>query len=577
MRIRVYCPTEGCGESIELEVRHIGEMRTCGNCKADFTPSDVPFERDGRYRLDKCISGIGMGLVFLARDTMDRQIILKVPMLGLGYDLHLLEERFKTEIKAIRRLKHENICEVLTDGEWMHTFYFTMPYLKRGTLADRIRRGFPLPIQDVVEWISKAARGMAYSHSLGIVHRDLKPSNIMFDDRDDLKITDFGLALFVDDREATRITREGMSLGTLAYAPPELIEGHVGLHGPASDIYSLGVILYESLTGRRPFPGKGKALEDAILSGEKVRPRHLRSEIDARLQRICLTAMQAQIEDRYESMDAFVEDLNDYRCRSSPCPEIVEPPKHGTFQSGRLPVEMTQIPSGEFLMGSEEEEDERPRRRVQIAAPFLLAVYPVTQEQYIQVAGQLPPEDWQWGDRKPVSMVTWLDAIGFCNLLSEMDGLPPYYKIGRSRVEIVRGNGYRLPTEAEWEYACRARGEGSYCFGDDSALLEEYAWFVNNSKGGPQDVGLLKPNAFGLHDMHGNIWEWCWDWYTRDGHRHRRDGEVDRGGVSAGRHRVLRGGCWNSESWVMRCASRSDFLPDELPLPYNGFRLARTP
>jgi sulfatase modifying factor 1 len=577
MRLIVNCPTEGCGQSIDLEGRRVGERVTCASCNSDFSANDVPFERDGRYRLDKCISGIGMGLVFLARDSQDQQTILKVPRLGLGYESHLLEERFETEIRAIRRLKHENICEILNDGEWMNNVYFTMPYLTGGTLADRIHADFPLPIQDVVRWVSKVARGMAYSHGMGVVHRDLKPSNIIFDDRGELKITDFGLALFVDNRDAARKTREGMSLGTLAYAPPELINGEVELHGEASDIYSLGVILYEALTGRRPFSGEWRAIEDAILKGAKAWPRDLRYEIDAKLQRICLTAMEPQIGNRYKSMDAFVKDIDDYRQRLSLCPEIAELPKHSIFRSGQLPVEMIHVPSGEFFMGSEEDVDERPRRKVQIAAPFLFAVYTVTQEQYMKVAGQLPPQHAQQGGRKPVSMVTWLDAIVFCNLLSEMDGLPLHYRIMRGDVVIVGGNGYRLPTEAEWEYACRAGGEGHYCFGDDPSLLEEYAWFVDNSRGSPQDVGQLTPNAFGLHDMHGNIWEWCWDWYTPDGHRHRRDGEVDRGGVPTGRHRVLRGGCWGSDSWVVRCASRLDFPPDGLPLPYNGFRLARSP
>jgi sulfatase modifying factor 1 len=213
---------------------------------------------------------------------------------------------------------------------------------------------------------------------------------------------------------------------------------------------------------------------------------------------------------------------------------------------------MIAIPAGQVTLT-----DRRTRRSWSVeVAPYLLGAFPVTRAQYASVTGQWPGE--ARGDRLPVAEVSWWDAVRYCNARSRRDGLTPVYRVHADGEGIDRepsADGYRLPTEAEWEYACRAGSTGPR-YGP----LDDIAWYRGNSQDRVHEVGGRQPNDWGLYDMLGNVWDWCWDRY---------DPEV------YGSYRVLRGGGWFDEHWSCRASvrrrSHPTFRVDDV-----GFRLARS-
>jgi hypothetical protein len=199
-----------------------------------------------------------------------------------------------------------------------------------------------------------------------------------------------------------------------------------------------------------------------------------------------------------------------------------------------------------FAGGSDEDEE---LHQVTISKDFFLGTYEVTQAQYEQVMGSNPSYyqgDKVKGDssRHPVECVSWEDAVEFCKRLSD---LPEERQAGRV---------YRLPTEAEWEYACRAGSKTAFSFGDESGSLGDFAWFYDNSGRKTHPVGKKKPNAWGLYDMHGNVWEWTSDWFSAD---YFRESPVDDPqGPATGTHHTLRGGSASVEAHECRCAIRGE-------------------
>ena len=241
-------------------------------------------------------------------------------------------------------------------------------------------------------------------------------------------------------------------------------------------------------------------------------------------------------------------------------------------------MKFTLVPAGTFLMGSTDadkaaQSDERPQHEVRITKAFYLGIHEVTQGQYQAVTGE-NPSYFKGSDDLPVENVSWLDAVQFCNKLSERESLRPYYRKEGDQVTIAGGNGYRLPTEAEWEYACRAGSGTAYGFGDDAARLGEFAWFKGNSGDKTHPVGQKQPNAFGLYDMHGNVWEWCWDGYDPD--YYKRSPVDDPSGPVDGSNRVFRGGGWNCAAENCRAAYRNGNTPTNA-INSLGLRLARVP
>jgi formylglycine-generating enzyme required for sulfatase activity len=247
----------------------------------------------------------------------------------------------------------------------------------------------------------------------------------------------------------------------------------------------------------------------------------------------------------------------------------------GERQTVLDPVELVPIPGGLFRMGSPDSEegrynDEGPIHEVRIS-PFTCMRFPVTRRLYRKIMGQDPGRPEGDADDRPVNNVSWLDAMRFCNELSKREGLTPCYRFDGDGVSWDRtAGGYRLLTEAEWEYACRAGTTTRWSFGDAEELLREHAWFEGNSEGAPQPVGGKRANPWGLHDMHGNVWEWCWDWYGQ----YSAAAANDPMGPAEGEGRVLRGGAFFDQPRELRSAIRDGFEPTGRVWGI-GFRCAR--
>jgi formylglycine-generating enzyme required for sulfatase activity/predicted NACHT family NTPase len=236
-------------------------------------------------------------------------------------------------------------------------------------------------------------------------------------------------------------------------------------------------------------------------------------------------------------------------------------PGQGDGETESLPLKMVQIPAGLFLMG---DDNETPIHRVHITKPFLMSAVLVTNKFFSHVMGKTPSRFK--GDNRPVEQVSWFDAVEFCNRLSDTAGLKKVYSIDGEKVKPDwDADGFRLPTEAEWEYACRA-GTSGQRYGE----IDKIAWYKNNSNNSTQDVGNKEPNAWGLYDMLGNVWEWCWDWH---GDYPTEDRENWRG-PEGGSDRVFRGGGWGLDVWLCRCAYRFANHP-AYRVNDLGFRLVR--
>jgi predicted Zn finger-like uncharacterized protein len=371
--VQLQCPN--CSASFTLDSQILGPATHCPRCGRSFNPSmvgqstptpsaagsqslqagmtlDLP-EQFGRYRILKRLGQGGMGAVFLAHDTqLDRRVALKIPYFRPWDDPGIID-RFYREARAAATLDHPNLCPIYEVGQIDGIHYLTMPYLAGKLLSKIIDPNNPVPTQQAVAVVRKLALALQEAHRQGIIHRDLKPENIIASRQREFVIMDFGLARRLNQGDAS-LTGSGAILGTPYYMAPEQIDGDPKTIGPACDIYSLGVILYQLLTGRRPFEGPVTMVLARIPVAPPPPPSQFRPDLDPALESICLKALAKKPENRFASMAEFAAALAAY---------------HGST-SGEFPVALSS-----------------PEAAGLISTPLSIAIEPTP-----VVSGKPPPE-----------------------------------------------------------------------------------------------------------------------------------------------------------------------------------------
>jgi serine/threonine protein kinase len=564
-----------------------------------------------------------MGVVYRAYDPqLDREVAIKTMHLEGGPQL---KERFFKEARAAAKLNHPNIVAVHDVLEDAGTAYIVMelidPLRGGGSLQAHLAARGPMTVPEAARILSECASALDFAHGRGLVHRDIKPANILLDEQGRAKIVDFGIAKRLDvDPSQPTTTAPGTTVGTLGYMAPEQILGQP-VDGRA-DQYSLGVVGYQMLTGRMPFEAPTwVALSYKILHESPQPVAALVPGAAASASQAVERAMARDRNQRFATCSQFTQAFSGSAdpatlplphasaSRRNPTPAIAAilaliavavggwfwmsrgqkqdvaiqppiaytPPSESAQPAGGAtsvspnrpkpadpaatdPLKMVidgidfnfaAIPAGQFMMGNDAgyaNPDEKPRHLVRITKPFEIGVTEVTAAQWAAVNGQKPPAK---GGSLPKLGVSYQDAEAFLRKLN------------------TRGDGYRyrLPTEAEWEYAARA-GTTKELYGD----LDAIAWYQSGSATGPIDVGQREPNAWGLFDTIGNAWEWVSDWYGEE--YYANSPKADPKGAPEGQYRVIRGGSFNAQGMILRVTYRAAAEPGTRGEDY-GFRIVR--
>lgn len=266
-----------------------------------------------RYEIQKVLGQGAMGAVYLAKDTqLDRDVALKIPKFGdgNGVDEEELLARFYREARAAATLRSPNICPVYDVGEIDGQHYITMAFIEGRPLKDYTKSKKTHSEKQIITTIRKLALGLSEAHEIGVIHRDLKPANIMIDRKGEPVVMDFGLARR-SSSDDVQVTQSGAIIGTPAYMAPEQVAGDQAVIDHQVDIYALGVIMYELITGEMPFKGNLMALLQQIALNDPTKPSELRPDIDPRLEAICLKMIAGDREQRYQSMTDVANDLQE--------------------------------------------------------------------------------------------------------------------------------------------------------------------------------------------------------------------------------------------------------------------------
>jgi len=554
-----------------------------GNPPSPVAPAKLNPKVPG-FELLELIGKGGMGRVYRARQIkLNRMVAIKL-LPAMEEQDPSMQERFTREAQAMAALNHSHIVGIYDFGVAEGQFYIVMEYVDGPSLHALIQAG-GVPPDQTLSMIQQICDGLQFAHDQGLIHRDIKPANILLDRSGTVKITDFGLARFRDpNSELFTLTLSNQCLGTPEYmAPEQLTSSHTV--DQRADVYSLGVVFYQLLTGKRPV-------------GKFPPPSEL-AEVDARLDEVVLKAMATKPERRYRQVSEIKSRVSQISggkpeteasgtprrprrlpvrswlsavallvlllgtaivfwqpWNTAPPPPSKKPPLED-FVNG-IGMKMIAIQPGSFVMGSPiGEQGRRPdehQHKVTLTRGYWLSQYEVTEHEFSTLMDpNLVPKP---EEAKPILHVTREQALTFCRKLTERERLLD---------TLPEGFHYTLPTEAQWEYACRAGSSGW-----SGSELDEVAWYRGNSDDRIQPVGTKSPNAWGLHDMLGNAIELCLDWkMPLPAHP-----VTDPQGPEHGIRPVVRGGRFCGGDWELRPANRlgPSFL--HMRFSHTGIRAA---
>lgn len=599
-----------------------------------FKPGDVIA---GQFEVVRTVGRGGMGVVYEVVDRLTRQrLALKTIRPSLVRHPRIVET-FVREVTLARRLRHPGIVAVFDVRQEGPLLFFTMEYLEGRTLRAVLAERGLLALKETVEILGQLCSALEHAHQL-TVHCDISPENVMVLEGG-VKLLDFGIAKALDLHTASH-----RAVGKTFYTAPEQREDWAKVDARA-DIYALGILFYEMLTGKRlneplpldaELPQLSEPCRAVVVSTVAPLERRLTSAQELRLLlEQCLSAggdgsrtapiagPEASAQPGTEpaaqrsaaphqwlsllvvvAAAAFSLFLGAYFLREWASPGLptrpivsVEPreetaPASSAQPSPRAPpalltqaarwqaadskgnlllpggeeVAFVRIRPGTFLMGHDGPAvgDAAPAHEVTITKGFWIGAYEVTQSQWTAI---MRTEPWRARGQAlaaldaPAVGVSWDEVKRFLD-----------------RLNTLGAGTFRLPTEAEWEFACRAGTPTVFCFGDDpsDSLLGNYAWYYDNTKrrqaAHAQPVGKKRPNSWGLYDVHGNVSEWCADWHGSI--YYTVSPPTDPTGPSAGVFRVVRGGSWNNFAKDCTSYRRDKESPSSSRITL-GFRLCR--
>jgi formylglycine-generating enzyme required for sulfatase activity len=575
----------------------------------------------GGVTIVKLIAEGGMGRVYEGLQARPRRPVA-VKVMRPGFVSREACRRFDNESEVLGRLRHQYIAQIFSAGicnvVGAQVPYFIMEYIPDALPLTKFAAARKLSTEQRLELFRKVCEAVAHGHENNVIHRDLKPSNILVEPSGVPKVIDFGVARCVDatPEAMTALTDMGQLIGTVQYMSPEQFSADPAAVDVRADVYALGVILYELLTGKSPYEIKHKQIFEAakvVREQKPVSPAKLNRNVQPDLVKITGTCLQKDRRRRYASAAELANAVGSFLSG-----QAVNIPRQGWFDvshwrdvpgwwgarqialaaiavvtlviAGMFSVEWWQdtrsftnsigtkfarIPAGSFTMGSPVNEsfrvDNEEVKQIKLSSAFWLGCHEVTQREWIEIMGTQPwleKRGMPRGSDVAAVCVSWNDAVEFCRLLTERE---------RKAGDIDHRVEYRLPTEAEWEYACKAGSGTRYSFGNDQSRLGESAWFDTNSKAVgepfPHRVAQKTPNSWGLYDMHGNVWEWVLDSYGDQP----AEG-VDPVRATATEKRLRRGGSWFAPSAELRSARRYSGVGDTADNRFSnvgdiGFRI----